>query len=79
MVILSQRLLAHFYAASHDFIRFNEPFKNNETFWQKLQISLKSKLPRDLLELEGQTPSQAQVQQQALSHFWAFIKGLLMP
>ncbi len=71
--------MAHFYSGSPDFIKFNTEFKSKETYWQKLQVSLKSKLPRDLLELEGQSISQSQVQQQALSHFWAFIKGLLMP
>lgn len=48
-------------------------------YWHKLQISLKPKLPRDLQATEGQSAAEIQVQQQALSHFWAFIKGLLMP
>lgn len=75
-----QRLLAHFYTGAKDFIDFNAAYnKKKESYWQKLQVSLKCKLPRDLQVVEGQSATQLQVQQQALSHFWAFIKGLLMP
>lgn len=49
------------------------------TYWAKLQASLTPNLPRDLQSNEGQTVEQAQVQQQALSHFWAFLRGLLIP
>lgn len=37
-----------------------------------------NKLPKDLQTVEGQTLAQSQVQQQALAHFWAFIKGLIL-
>lgn len=49
------------------------------SLWEKLQSSLTPNLPRDLQSIEGQSHTQVQVQQQALSHFWAFLKGLLIP
>lgn len=49
------------------------------SLWEKLQASLTPNLPRDLQSIEGQSMTQIQVQQQALSHFWAFLKGLLIP
>ena len=49
------------------------------SYWDKLQVSLKPNLPRDLQAAEGQSAAQVQVQQQALAHFWAFVKGLLVP
>lgn len=49
------------------------------TYWEKLQGSLKPNLPRDLQSSDGQSVAQAQVQEQALAHFWAFLRGLLIP
>lgn len=49
------------------------------TYWEKLQGSLKPNLPRDLQSNDGQSLAQAQVQEQALAHFWAFLRGLLIP
>ena len=49
------------------------------TFWDKLQASLKPNLPRDLQMTDGQSMAQMTVQQQALTHFWAFLRGLLIP
>lgn len=74
-----QRLLAHFYMDGVDAIHFKEQYKGDKsiTYWEKLQMSLQPNLPRDLQTMEGQTSAQSQVQQQALSHFWAFLKGLI--
>lgn len=49
------------------------------TYWEKLQGSLRPNLPRDLQSIEGQSAAQTQVQEQALAHFWAFLRGLLIP
>lgn len=49
------------------------------TYWEKLQGSLRPNLPRDLQSVEGQSEAQTQVQEQALAHFWAFLRGLLIP
>ncbi|RWS17346.1 MPN domain-containing protein-like protein [Dinothrombium tinctorium] len=77
-LLLEMRLLAHFYIESRDAVDFKAIFKGDITYWEKLQISLQPNLPRDLQLTEGQTTAQAQVQQQALSHFWAFLKGLIL-
>jgi len=74
-----------------DAIKFDEEFvsftsssssgkksKTAMTLWEKVQDSLTPNLPRDLQSTEGQSMTQIQVQQQALSHFWAFLKGLLI-
>lgn len=53
--------------------------KNVITYWDKLKQSLSPNLPRDLQVVDGQSLAAAQVQQQALQHFWAFLKGLLIP
>ncbi|XP_053204278.1 MPN domain-containing protein-like [Panonychus citri] len=79
-LLLDMRLLAHYYIDGPDAIKFSDNYSTKEkTFWHKLQASLKPFLPRDLTTTVNQTPAQTQVQQQALSHFWAFLKGLLLP
>lgn len=47
------------------------------TYWAKLQASLTPNLPRDLQSHNGQREA-SQVQQQAIAHFWAFLRGLLV-
>jgi hypothetical protein len=80
-LLLEMRLLAHFYVEGVDAIKFEDEFKSNRsaTYWEKLQESLTPNLPRDLQVVESQSLAAAQVQQQALSHFWSFLRGLLMP
>lgn len=80
-----QRLLAHFYTGAPDAIRFQDEMAAFKlSFWDKLKLSLAKNLPRDLMDLtegserSGQSLAQAQVQQQALAHFWAFLNGLLV-
>lgn len=58
---------------------FPEEKESGITYWEKLQGSLKPNLPRDLQSNDGQSAGQAQVQEQALAHFWAFLRGLLIP
>ncbi|KAI1291908.1 MPN domain-containing protein [Halotydeus destructor] len=81
-LLLEMRLLAHFYVEGPDAIKFAEEFKENKSaltsYWEKLQESLAPNLPRDLQVTDGQSLQAAQVQQQALTHFWAFLKGLLI-
>ena len=86
-----QRLLAHFYADSADAVPFRdqqqEDADGKSGNWDKLKSSLSKNLPKDLMDTvpEGQAMrssqslAQAQVQQQALAHFWAFLSGLLVP
>lgn len=89
-VVTLQRLLAHFYAGAPDLVDFTSPYPPivegrtpstiyppGSTYWNKLQVSLRDKLPRDLQDVPDSGSEQAQVQQQALEHFWAFIKGLI--
>lgn len=81
-----QRLLAHFYTSSPDAVKFpNDIPGGKSSYWEKLKLSLAKNLPRDLMDLtdgsgerSGQSLAQAQVQQQALAHFWAFLNGLLV-
>ena len=75
-----QRMLATHLASNDKFVKFNDLYRGTEhrTYWNKLQESLKTKLPRDLTELDGAASEQAIiVQQQALMHFWTFLKSLL--
>ncbi|XP_015792822.1 MPN domain-containing protein [Tetranychus urticae] len=78
-LLLDMRLLAHYYIEGPDAIKFEEDYRKDKTYWHKLQSSLKPFLPRDLTTTVNQTQAQTQVQQQALSHFWAFLKGLIIP
>lgn len=55
----------------------NEQLKS-VSYWEKLKISLQPSLPKDLQIAEDMNEQQVQLQQQALSHFWAFLKGLLL-
>ena len=73
---LLQRMLATHYAAKSKFVNFNEKYRSEVTFWEKLQASLKPRLPRDLIVSEELT-EQNQIQMQALAHFWTFLKSLL--
>lgn len=57
----------------------NQEKESGITYWEKLQGSLKPNLPRDLQSNDGQSVAQSQVQEQALAHFWAFLRGLLVP
>ncbi|XP_074605480.1 MPN domain-containing protein [Brevipalpus obovatus] len=78
-LLLDMRLLAHYYTDGPDSVKFTEIFRDGLTNWEKLQYSLQPNLPRDLTHTSShQNPTQIQVQQQALSHFWAFLKGLIL-
>jgi thiol:disulfide interchange protein len=48
------------------------------SLWDKLKLSLQPNLPKDLQIGEEMNEQQVLLQQQALSHFWAFLKGLLL-
>lgn len=63
-----------------DAVRFTDELGKggSGSYWDKLQVSLKPNLPRDLQSQGGQSQGQAAVQEQALSHFWDFLKGLLL-
>lgn len=64
--------------ASHQkFIKFREEFRFETSYWDKVYASLRDKLPRDLIENHAQTV-QNDIQQQALTHFWTFLKTLLL-
>ena len=74
---IPQRLLATSLVQHEKFVLFREEFRPDTTFWDKMHASLKDKLPRDLIEVHAQT-MQNDIQQQALTHFWTFLKTLLL-
>ncbi|KAH7645009.1 mpn domain-containing protein-like protein 2 [Dermatophagoides farinae] len=77
-LLVEMRILAAHFAVHQKFIKFNDTFQGESTsYWNKLQESLKTKLPRDLVETQSQAV-QNDIQQQALMHFWSFLKNLLL-
>nr|XP_027200661.1 myosin-G heavy chain-like [Dermatophagoides pteronyssinus] len=77
-LLVEMRVLAAHFAVHQKFIKFNDTYNGESTsYWNKLQESLKTKLPRDLVEQQSQAV-QNDIQQQALMHFWSFLKNLLL-
>ncbi|UYV71603.1 MPND [Cordylochernes scorpioides] len=73
-LLTEMRLLSDYYRGATDAIHFTVPFQQGLSHWEKLKCSLRSKLPRDLQPLGS--PSSAQAQ--AVTHFWDFLKGLIL-
>ena len=71
-----QRLISEYYRSTGEAIDFNAEVQapGGGTYWEKLQTSLRTKLPRDLMVTGAQSTAQAQ----AVTHFWDFLKGLIM-
>ncbi|GFT14351.1 MPN domain-containing protein [Trichonephila clavipes] len=71
-----ERLISEYYRSTGEALDFNNSFANQgtSTYWEKLQSSLRTKLPRDLMVTGAQSTAQAQ----AVTHFWDFLKGLIM-
>lgn len=75
-LLVEMRLLATHLNTRKEFIQFNSQFREDLTYWDKLYESIKRKLPCDLMEPNSQA-MQADIQQQALMHFWTFLRSLL--
>ncbi|KAI7690921.1 MPN domain-containing protein [Sarcoptes scabiei] len=76
-LLVEMRIMASHFSSNKNFIKFNDDFDTDHSYWDKLKESLRSKLPRDLVEQQSQTV-QNDIQQQALMHFWSFLKNLLL-
>ncbi|GFS30494.1 MPN domain-containing protein [Trichonephila inaurata madagascariensis] len=75
-LLMEMRLISEYYRSTGEALDFNNSFANqgSSTYWEKLQSSLRTKLPRDLMVTGAQSTAQAQ----AVTHFWDFLKGLIM-
>ncbi|GFT58210.1 MPN domain-containing protein [Nephila pilipes] len=75
-LLMEMRLISEYYRSTGEALDFNNCFANqgSGTYWEKLQSSLRTKLPRDLMVTGAQSTAQAQ----AVTHFWDFLKGLIM-
>ncbi|GFQ72333.1 MPN domain-containing protein [Trichonephila clavata] len=75
-LLMEMRLISEYYRSTGEALDFNTSFANqgSSTYWEKLQSSLRTKLPRDLMVTGAQSTAQAQ----AVTHFWDFLKGLIM-
>lgn len=75
-LLMEMRLISEYYRSTGEAIDFNaeSPPTTAATHWEKLQTSLRTKLPRDLMVTGAQSTAQAQ----AVTHFWDFLKGLIM-
>ncbi|GIY22590.1 hypothetical protein CEXT_436601 [Caerostris extrusa] len=74
-LLMEMRLISEYYRSTGEALDFNSSFSTGSgTFWEKLQSSLRTKLPRDLMVTGTQSTAQAQ----AVTHFWDFLKGLIM-
>lgn len=74
-LLVEMRLLATHFSSHSKVVDFSQHYQWESSNWEKFQESLKSKLPRDLLEFDPNDSSSTTIQ--ALTHFWQFVKGLL--
>ncbi|CAL1269832.1 unnamed protein product [Larinioides sclopetarius] len=74
-LLMEMRLISEYYRSTGEALDFNANFSSGAgSYWEKLQSSLRTKLPRDLMVTGAQSTAQAQ----AVTHFWDFLKGLIM-
>ncbi|KAF8773647.1 MPN domain-containing protein like [Argiope bruennichi] len=74
-LLMEMRLISEYYRSTGEALDFNANYSNGTgSYWEKLQSSLRTKLPRDLMVTGAQSTAQAQ----AVTHFWDFLKGLIM-
>ncbi|KFM78376.1 hypothetical protein X975_20977, partial [Stegodyphus mimosarum] len=73
-LLMEMRLISEYYRSTGEAIDFNADLAGSGSYWEKLQTSLRTKLPRDLMVTGAQSTAQAQ----AVTHFWDFLKGLIM-
>ncbi|XP_015910792.1 MPN domain-containing protein isoform X4 [Parasteatoda tepidariorum] len=76
-LLMEMRLISEYYRSTGEAIDFNVDLGTPQaggSHWEKLQSSLRTKLPRDLMVTGAQSTAQAQ----AVTHFWDFLKGLIM-
>ncbi|XP_054716920.1 MPN domain-containing protein-like [Uloborus diversus] len=75
-LLMEMRLISEYYRSTGEALDFNSELSSQAggSHWEKLQTSLRTKLPRDLMVTGAQSTAQAQ----AVTHFWDFLKESLL-